>query len=115
MDVMLILALALLLAWPLGAYMTGIFSGQKHWSDKVFGPVENGIFKILGLKASEGMNWKSYGIAFLISNLVLGVIAFLLLMFQHLLPMNPDGIGPLSWDLALHTACLLYTSPSPRD
>lgn len=114
MDVMLILALALLLAWPLGAYMTGIFSGQKHWSDKVFGPVENGIFKILGVKASEGMNWKSYGIAFLISNLVLGVIAFLLLMFQHVLPMNPDGIGPLSWDLALHTAVSFLTNTNQQ-
>ncbi|WP_233280293.1 potassium-transporting ATPase subunit KdpA [Rheinheimera mangrovi] len=114
MDVMLILALALLLAWLLGAYMTGIFSGQKHWSDKVFGPVENGIFKILGVKASEGMNWKSYGIAFLISNLVLGVIAFLLLMFQQVLPMNPDGIGPLSWDLALHTAVSFLTNTNQQ-
>lgn len=114
MDVMLILALALLLAWPLGAYMTGIFSGQKHWSDKVFGPVENGIFKILGVKASAGMNWKSYGIAFLISNLVLGVIAFLLLMFQHVLPMNPDGIGPLNWDLALHTAVSFLTNTNQQ-
>ncbi|CAI3806624.1 potassium-transporting ATPase subunit KdpA [Rheinheimera sp. MM224] len=114
MEIMLILTLALLLAWPLGAYMTGIFSGQKHWSDKVFGPVENGIFKILGVKASEGMNWKSYGIAFLISNLVLGVIAFLLLMFQHVLPMNPDGIGPLSWDLALHTAVSFLTNTNQQ-
>ncbi len=114
MEIMLILTLALLLAWPLGAYMTGIFSGQKHWSDKVFAPVENGIFKILGINASAGMNWKSYGIAFLISNLVLGLIAFLLLMFQHLLPMNPDGIGPLSWDLALHTAVSFLTNTNQQ-
>ena len=114
MEIMLILTLALLLAWPLGAYMTGIFSGQKHWSDKVFAPVEHGIFKLLGINASAGMNWKSYGIAFLISNLVLGVIAFLLLMFQHLLPMNPDGIGPLSWDLALHTAVSFLTNTNQQ-
>lgn len=114
MDVVLILTLALLLAWPLGAYMTGIFSGQKHWSDKVFGPVENGIFKLLGLNATAGMNWKSYGIAFLISNLVLGVIAFLLLMVQHLLPLNPDGVGPLSWDLALHTAVSFLTNTNQQ-
>ena len=110
MEIMLILMLALLLAWPLGAYMTGIFSGQRHWSDKVFAPIEHGIFKILGINASTGMNWKSYGIAFLISNLVLGIIAFLLLKFQHLLPMNPDGIGPLNWDLALHTAVSFLTN-----
>ena len=114
MDVLLILILALLLAWPLGAYMTGIFSGQKHWSDKIFSPLENGIFKVLGIRATAGMNWKSYGIAFLISNLVLGVIAFLLLMFQHILPLNPDGIGPLNWDLALHTAVSFLTNTNQQ-
>lgn len=114
MDVLLILILALLLAWPLGAYMTGIFSGQKHWSDKIFSPLENGIFKVLGIRATAGMNWKSYGIAFLISNLVLGVITFLLLMFQHLLPLNPDGIGPLNWDLALHTAVSFLTNTNQQ-
>lgn len=114
MEIMLILILALLLAWPLGAYMTGIFSGQKHWSDKVFAPIEHGIFKILGINASAGMNWKSYGVAFLISNLVLGSIAFLLLKFQHVLPMNPDGIGPLNWDLALHTAVSFLTNTNQQ-
>lgn len=114
MEIMLILMLALLLAWPLGAYMTGFFSGQRHWSDKVFAPIEHGIFKILGINASAGMNWKSYGVAFLISNLVLGIIAFLLLMFQHVLPMNPDGIGPLNWDLALHTAVSFLTNTNQQ-
>jgi K+-transporting ATPase ATPase A chain len=114
MDVIFILMLALLLAWPLGAYMTGIFSGQRHWSDKVFGPIEHGIFSILGINAQAGMNWKSYGIAFLISNLVLGMIAFLLLMFQHVLPLNPDGIGPLNWDLALHTAVSFLTNTNQQ-
>ncbi len=114
MEILLILMLALLLAWPLGAYMTGIFSGQKHWSDKVFAPIEHGIFKILGINASRGMNWKSYGVAFLISNLVLGMIAFLLLMFQHVLPMNPDSIGPLNWDLALHTAVSFLTNTNQQ-
>ncbi len=114
MEIMLILILALLLALPLGAYMTGIFSGQRHWSDKVFAPIEHGIFKILGINASTGMNWKSYGIAFLISNLVLGIIAFLFLKFQHVLPMNPDGIGPLNWDLALHTAVSFLTNTNQQ-
>lgn len=114
MDMTLILMLAVLLAWPLGAYMTGIFSGQRHWSDKIFAPVEHGIFKLLGVNTRQGMNWKSYGIAFLLSNLLLGIIAFLLLMFQHALPLNPDGIGPLNWDLALHTAVSFLTNTNQQ-
>jgi K+-transporting ATPase ATPase A chain len=114
MEIMLILILAMVLAWPLGRYMTGIFSGQNHWSDNVFVPIERGIFKLLGVNPHAGMNWKSYGIAFLISNLVLGVIAFAMLMMQHLLPLNPDGVGPLRWDLALHTAVSFLTNTNQQ-
>lgn len=114
MEVVLIFTLALLLAWPLGHYMTGIFSAGAHWSDKVFLPLENGIFKILGVSSSRGMNWKSYGIAFLLSNLVLGIIAYLILLLQHVLPLNPNDIDALSWDLALHTAVSFLTNTNQQ-
>lgn len=114
MEILLILTLALLLAWPLGRYMTGVFSGDSHWSDRVFLPLENGLFKLLGVNPQLGMNWKQYGIAFLLTNLVLGVIAFILLLVQHHLPLNPDGIGPLSWDLALHTAASFLTNTNQQ-
>lgn len=114
MEIILICSLALLLAWPLGHYMTGIFSAGPHWSDKVFLPFENGIFKLLGIRATQGMDWKSYGAAFLLSNLVLGIVAYFLLQFQHLLPLNPNNIGPLSWDLALHTAVSFLTNTNQQ-
>lgn len=114
MEVILIFTLALLLAWPLGHYMTGVFSAGSHWSDKVFLPLENGIFKLLGVKPTQGMNWKSYGVAFLLSNLVLGIIAYFILLFQHVLPLNPNGIEGLSWDLALHTAVSFLTNTNQQ-
>ncbi|WP_337841819.1 potassium-transporting ATPase subunit KdpA [Rheinheimera sp.] len=114
MEILLILTLALLLAWPLGLYMTGIFSGQAHWSDRLFLPLENALFKVLGVNPLQGMNWKQYGVAFLLTNLVLGLIAFVLLLVQHQLPLNPDGVGPLSWDLALHTAVSFLTNTNQQ-
>ncbi|WP_337880999.1 potassium-transporting ATPase subunit KdpA [Rheinheimera sp.] len=114
MEILLILTLALLLAWPLGLYMTGIFSGQAHWSDRLFLPLENALFKLLGVNPLQGMNWKQYGVAFLLTNLVLGLIAFVLLLVQHQLPLNPDGVGPLSWDLALHTAVSFLTNTNQQ-
>ncbi|GGO69548.1 potassium-transporting ATPase subunit KdpA [Bowmanella pacifica] len=114
LDIFIICLLALGLAWPLGHYMTGIFSGQRHFTDTLFNPVERLIYKAIGVNPNLGMTWKSYGAAFLLSNLVLGILAFLLLKFQHLLPMNPDGIGPLSWDLALHTAVSFLTNTNQQ-
>lgn len=114
LEITLIFLLALGLAWPLGRYMAGVFSGNPHPSDRVFKPVEDVIYKFIGVNASQVMTWKTYAWAFLFSNLLLGIAAYLILLFQHLLPMNPDHIGPLSWDLALHTAVSFITNTNQQ-
>lgn len=113
-EILLFVLIPLLLAWPLGRYMTGIFSGKPHVSDHLFLPLENAIFRLSGINPARGMDWKSYGLAFLLSNLVLGLLAFVLLLLQSWLPLNPDGIGPLSWDLALHTAVSFLTNTNQQ-
>lgn len=90
------------------------FLWSVPFSDRLFNPIEKWIYRAIGVNAHSGMTWKSYGAAFLISNLVLGILAFLILKFQHVLPLNPDGIGPLSWDLALHTAVSFLTNTNQQ-
>ncbi len=109
-ELSIVLFSAFLLAWPLGRYMSGIFSGQTHFSDRVFLPLENLIYRLLGIRIEQGMDWKTYAITFLISNLVLGVFIFILLLVQQDLPMNPDHIGSLPWHTALHTAISFLTN-----
>ena len=114
LEITLILLLALGLAWPIGRYMAGVFSGCPHASDRIFGLVERVIYQLIGLNPSQRMTWQGYAWAFLFSNLLLGIVAYLILLFQHLLPMNPDHIGPLSWDLALHTAVSFLTNTNQQ-
>lgn len=113
-EVALIFVLALGLAWPLGRYMAGVFSGQPHASDRLFGPIERITYRLIGVNLLQGMTWKTYVWALLLCNLVLGGVAYLILLLQHLLPMNPDNIGPLSWDLALHTAVSFLTNTNQQ-
>lgn len=114
LEITLIFVLALGFAWLLGRYMAGVFSSSPHVSDRVFGPIERVIYRFIGVNATQGMSWKGYVWALLFCNLVFGVIAYLILLFQHLLPMNPDNIGPLSWDLALHTAVSFLTNTNQQ-
>ena len=114
MDVVLILLAAGLLSWPLGRYMTAVFAGAPHWSDKIFAGPERLILRLLGVDGRAGMNWRQYGLAFIAANLLLGIIAYVLLLSQHLLPLNPDNAGPLSWDLALHTAVSFLTNTNQQ-
>lgn len=113
-QVALIFLVSLLLAWPLGYYLSRVFSDRPHGSDRLFRPVENVIYRLSGVNVAYGMDWKGYTVALLLCNLVLGAVAYVILLSQHLLPMNPDGIGPLSWDLALHTAVSFLTNTNQQ-
>lgn len=113
-EIAVIIAIALGLAILLGRYMAGVYSGQPHFSDRIFSPVEGVIYKLVGASPEKGMTWKGYAQAFLFCNLLLGLIAYAILLFQHVLPMNPDNIGPLSWDLALHTAVSFLTNTNQQ-
>lgn len=102
-EVMLMYAVPLLLAWPLGRYMAATFAADTNQLDRLFAPVETLLYRLGGIAPHRPMDWRAYGRALLKLNLGVGVITFLVLRFQGWLPLNPDGMNNLSWDLALHT------------
>ena len=114
-DVILVFGLAFLLAWFLGSYMSKVFHGERTWLDPVLNPVENRLYKLMGVNSAQGMTWQGYGKAILYSNLVLGLVAFLILVFQGgIALLNPDGIPGMSWSLALHTASSFITNTNQQ-
>jgi K+-transporting ATPase ATPase A chain len=56
------------------------------------------------------MGWKQYFLAGLLLNVAQMVIAFLILVFQDKLPLNPLGFPGLSWDLAFNTVISFATN-----
>ena len=56
------------------------------------------------------MGWKQYFLAGLLLNVAQMVIAFLILVFQDKLPLNPLGFPGLNWDLAFHTVVSFATN-----
>jgi len=89
------LALAGLLSWPLGKYMAwamqpGSASGRPP--------------------APPEQDWQHYVRSLLLFNAIMFAVGYVLLACQHLLPLNPDGRGPLSADLLLHTISAFVTN-----
>lgn len=113
-EILLILTLTVALAWPLGHYLARVLRGDPGRLDRVFAPVERYCYRALGTDSARGMTWRGYARAFLGTNLVLGVIVYLILLFQHRLPLNPDAIGALSWDTALHTVVSFLTNTNQQ-
>ena len=99
----IIFLVTLLLAWPLGKYITKVFKGERTFMD-FMNPLERFIFRFCGINPDESMNWKQFLKAMLTINLVWLVYAMLMLMVQDKLPLNPDDNQGQTPDLAFNTA-----------
>lgn len=95
--------ITVLLSYPLGKYISRVFLGEKTITD-FMNPVERFLFRVCGINPAEGMNWKQFLRSLLTINMLWLVYAFLLLLFQDKLPLNPDGNPAQTPDLAFNTA-----------
>jgi len=110
----LLIGLALLLGWPLGRYLAAIMRGGPMRGDRLFGRIERPLYRLLGVNPQKGMDWKAYAGAFLISNLILGVLTWIVFMVQAWLPLNPNDAPNMRWDLALHTMVSFLTNTNQQ-
>lgn len=113
-EIFLIFALAIGLGWPLGHYLAHVMRGERSVLDRVFAPAERVIYRMLGTDPQRGMSWRGYAKAFVLSNLVLGAVVWVLFLTQAWLPLNPDGIPNMRWDTALHTMVSFLTNTNQQ-
>ncbi|MBN6103948.1 potassium-transporting ATPase subunit KdpA [Xanthomonas sp. CFBP 8703] len=113
-DTLLVYALALLLGWPLGLYLAKVMRGAPMRGDALFGWIERPLYRLLGTDPARGMSWRGYAGAFLASNLVLGALVFALFVTQAWLPLNPDAVPNMRWDVALHTMVSFLTNTNQQ-
>lgn len=106
----LYLAILVVLAIPLGAYIKNVMNGEKTFLSKLLTPCENAVYKVLRVDKDEQMNWKKYTISVLIFSGIGLVFLFLLQLFQGFLPGNPQGLSGVKWDLSFNTAASFITN-----
>ena len=90
------------LAIPLGKYIAKVFKGEKTFTD-FLNPVERFIYRFCGIDPTQEMTWKQHLYALLSINMIWFVYAFIVLIFQGSLFLNPDGNPGMSPDLSFNT------------
>lgn len=98
------LAVLVVLAKPLGAFMARVFQRERTFLDPVFGPVERFIYRISGINPDEEMDWKANAVAMLLFNVVGLVVVYALQRLQKFLPLNPQGLAAVTPDSSFNTA-----------
>ena len=106
----LYLIILVVLAIPLGKYIGKVMDGEKTFLSKILNPIENFIYKILKIDKDEEMDWKKYSISIIAFSIIGFVILFLLQMVQGILPLNPEGIKGVTWDLSFNTTSSFVTN-----
>ena len=109
-EILFTIALTLALAWPLGLYMARVWQGGRTWLDPVLRPVEAGLYKAFGVGRSQSQSWLAYTVSMLAFSIASFVLLYLILRFQNLLPLNPQGFAGVSPDLAFNTAISFVTN-----
>ena len=106
----LYLAVLVVFAIPLGAYIKKIMNGEKTFLSKILTPCENAVYKVMRIDKYEQMNWKKYGASVLVFSAIGLVFLFLLQLLQGVLPGNPQNLPGVSWDLSFNTAASFITN-----
>lgn len=102
--------LLILLVKPLGAYMAHVYTDERTLLSPILRPAERLIYRLAGVQADDEMDWKQYSLAVLVISLIGILFLYLLQRIQHLLPLNPQELGPVAPDLALNTAVSFVTN-----
>ena len=108
--VVLILGSALAAAKLIAPYIAGVYTRRPSRLDRILSPVENGIYRLIGVDPLSGMGWKEYFLVGIFLNVAQMVIAFVILTYQGVLPLNPQGFPGMHWDLAFNTVVSFATN-----
>lgn len=98
------------LAIPLGSYMGKVMNGERVFLSRLLLPVENLIYRGLRIDKEEEMDWKKYSVCTAVFSVMSLAVLWAILCFQNLLPLNPQGMGGMSWHLGFNTAASFTTN-----
>jgi K+-transporting ATPase ATPase A chain len=110
LQIVLVLALVVGLAYPLGGYIVELFEGRRTFLSPVLGPVERGLYRLAGVDPAIEQGWLVYTLCMLAFTAGCFVLLYAILRLQNVLPLNPQGFDAVPPDLAFNTAVSFITN-----
>jgi K+-transporting ATPase ATPase A chain len=110
LQIIIVLAVLVLLVKPVGSYVYHVYSNEPNKTDRIYGWFERFIYMLIGLKNRNGMTWKKYALSFLLTNIILVAVGYLILRLQKYLPFNPSGIDNMEETLSFNTIVSFMTN-----
>jgi K+-transporting ATPase ATPase A chain len=94
----------------LGSYLARVYGDGTAPGDRVFGPLERGIYRLVGVDERQEQRWTIYVRSVLAFSVASIVFLYLLQRVQGVLPLNPTDVGAVSPTIAFNTAVSFVTN-----
>ncbi|MDD3469214.1 MAG: potassium-transporting ATPase subunit KdpA [Thermoguttaceae bacterium] len=99
-----VIGIAVAISIPLGRWMFYVMCPSQETR------FEKLLQKTIGKYSQKDQNWKQYGLALMLFNLLMFTFVWMVLSLQHDLPLNPDGQEGISSDLIYNTVASFTTN-----
>jgi K+-transporting ATPase ATPase A chain len=109
-QIFVYLAVLLICAKPLGSYMARIYEGQTPGVARSLRTLENGIYRICGIRTDDESDWKRYATDMLLFHVVGFAVLYGLQRLQGFLWINPARMVGVSPDSAFNTSVSFITN-----
>src|SRR3954453_17348415 len=110
-QILLYCAIVVSIAPFLGAYMTGVFNGDRTFLSPVLRPVEAALYWAGGVDERREQHWVTYTIAMLFFHIAGFLILYALMRLQNVIPFfNPADQSAVAEDLSFNTAVSFVTN-----
>ena len=94
----------------LGSYMAKVYGGGAAPGDRVFGPTERVIYRLVGVDPDREQHWTTYARSALAFSVMSVLALYLIQRVQGWLPLNPTGMEAVAPSIAFNTAASFVTN-----
>ncbi len=109
-QIFLFFIAVLVLARPMGTYMTKVFERRSTFLDWLLVPLERALYRVTGVEPEQEMRWREYLVSMLVFSAVTAVLTYVVERMQAVLPWNPQKLAGVAPDLAWNTAISFTTN-----
>jgi K+-transporting ATPase ATPase A chain len=110
LQLIVLIALLLVTAIPLGRYMARVYENDKAPGDRVFGPVERLIYRVCRVDSTREQRWTTYTYSVLGFSLFSFLLLYALQRLQGHLPFNPTDMPGVIPHISFNAAVSFMTN-----
>ncbi|HEV7683878.1 MAG TPA: potassium-transporting ATPase subunit KdpA [Pyrinomonadaceae bacterium] len=93
LQILLFIGIIIVIAKPVGVFMTHVFNGERTFMHPVLRPLERLIYRLTGVDEKREMHWSEYAVAMLLFSVVSLLLLYVMQRLQGYLPLNPQSLA----------------------